>query len=564
MPPPTPPLVPARDTDVDVLVLGSGTGMFAALAAREAGLDVVLVEKTGHVGGSTALSGGAFWIPGNSVLTEQGSTDTTAAAARYLDHLVGNTAPRERYRAYVEHGPATVDLMRRRLRNRFIWARGYADYHPETPGGSGSGRSVESAPFDASCLGAERARLIPPTLSAPIPMPITSPDYRWMNLMAKSPTRALPRIVRRAGQGIGGLALGREYVATGQALAAGLYRALLDARIPVWTETDVVGLTTDGGRVSGAVLRQRGRETTVRARRGVIVATGGFDHDAGRRRDAQSSALEPGWPLGAPGDTGDGLVLGAQVGAATAGMDQAWWFPAVAPLPGQRPGVMLAERSLPGSFMIDRHGRRFVNESVDYMSFGQEVLRRERAGDPVGPMWIVFDQTYRDSYLFATVAFPRAPLPRAWYRAGLAHREESAARLAAAMGVPPEAFEATLTRFGEMAGRGRDEDFGRGESVYDRYYGDPTWTPNPNLRPLSGSRLYAVRVVLSDLGTCGGLAADEHARVLRGDGSPIEGLYAIGNAAANVFGNRYPGAGATIGQGLVFGYLAARHAAGLA
>ncbi|GAA1393938.1 FAD-binding protein [Luteococcus peritonei] len=513
--------VPARDVETDLLVVGTGTGLFAALAAREAGLDVVVVEKTAHVGGSTALSGGAFWIPGNAILTEQGSSDTVGSARTYLDHLVGDAADPRRYHSYLDHGPAAVDLLRRTCRNRWVWARGYSDYHPDIPGGSAAGRSVESAPFDAAQLGEERARLIPPSLSAPVPMPITSPDYRWMNLMAKAPGKAVPRIVRRLAEGLGGMALGRAYVATGQALQAGIYRALLDRGVTPWTCTDVAELVSDDGRVTGAVLVQQGRRVTVRARRGVVLAAGGFDHDARLRRDEQLEAWQPGWSLGAPGNTGDGLRLGQQVGARLAGLEQAWWFPAVAPVGDEQPGMMLAERSLPGSFIVDGHGRRFVNESTDYMSFGQRVRERELAGDPVGRMWIVFDQQYRNSYVFAGLAFPRMPLPRQWYEAGIAHRGD-AEQLATAMGIDPATFTQSLARFNELAGRAHDEDFGRGASAYDRYYGDPTVTPSPNLRPLSGT-LYAVEVVLADLGTCGGLAADDLGRVLREDGSVVQG-----------------------------------------
>lgn len=386
-------------------------------------------------------------IPGNAFLAEQGSTDTVESARTYLDHLVGDAADPHRYHAYLDHGPAAVELLRRATSNRWLWARGYSDYHPDTPGGSAAGRSVESAPFDAAQLGEERARLIPPSLAAPVPMPITSPDYRWMNLMAKAPGKAMPRIVRRLAEGLGGMAVGREYVATGQALQAGIYRALLDRGATPWTCTDVAELATEDGRVTGAVLVQQGRRVTVRARRGVV-----------------------------------------------------------------------------------------------------------------GRMWIIFDQQYRNSYVFAGVAFPRIPVPKQWYEAGIAHRGD-AEQLATAMGDDAATFTQSLARFNELAGRAHDEDFGRGASAYDRYYGDPTVTPSPNLRPLSGT-LYAVEVVLADLGTCGGLAADHLGRVLREEGSVVEGLYAIGNAAANAFGNRYPGAGATIGQVLVFGMVAARHAAG--
>jgi succinate dehydrogenase/fumarate reductase flavoprotein subunit len=250
------------------------------------------------------------------------------------------------------------------------------------------------------------------------------------------------------------------------------------------------------------------------------------------------------------------------VGAAIELMDQSWWFPAVAALPDGAPKVMLAERSLPGCFIVDQTGRRFVNESTDYMSFGQQILQREHAGDPVESMWIIFDQQYRNSYVFAAELFPRMPIPPHWYEAGIAHRADSMDQLAREIGVPVGHFTATAQRFNEMSKAGQDSDFERGRSAYDRYYGDLTVTPNPNLRALEHGPFFAVKMVLSDLGTCGGLRADDRARVLREDGTAIKGLYAIGNTAANAFGATYPGAGATIAQGLVYGYLAAHDAAG--
>lgn len=556
------PVTQATDTTVDVVVIGSGTGMLAALSAHEQGQSALIIEKSEYVGGSTALSGGAFWIPGNSVLREQGATETLDQAATYLEGLVKDSAPAPRWRAYLDNGPGAVDLMRRTTPLEFVWAKGYSDYHSEMPGGSAEGSSVESKPFDAGILGAERVRVRPPSMAAPVPMPITSPDYRWMNLMAKAPIQALPRILTRVTQGIGGLAIGRHYTATGTALASGLYAGVINAGIPVWTNTSLKELITTGGEVTGVVVEQDGRQVRVTARRGVILAAGGFDHDTAMRHAYQSEKLDPQWPLGAESNTGDAIKVGLESGAALSHMDQAWWFPSVAPLPGQAPGVMLAERALPGSFIVDRHGKRFINESTDYMTFGQEVLRREAADDPVGDMWIIFDQEYRNSYVFAAVNYPRMPLPKSWYEAGIAHVADSAAELAKKINVPTENFLKTGRRFNEMAEAGQDSEFGRGDSAYDRYYGDPTHGPNPNLRPLTKDRLYAVKVVMGDLGTCGGLSADEFGRVLREDGSAIEGLYAIGNTAGNVFGNRYPGAGATIGQGLVFGDIAARHAAG--
>ncbi|MEV0052745.1 3-ketosteroid-delta-1-dehydrogenase [Saccharopolyspora shandongensis] len=562
MPTSTPPApAPAHDTTVDLVVAGSGTGMAAALAAREMGLDVLIVEKTDYVGGSTALSGGAFWIPASSLLAAEGAVDSPERAELYLRSVVHGTSPDQRWENFLRHGDETVRMLQRTTPMRFMWSKGYSDYHPELPGGTAAGRSCECKPFDLSVLGAERARLRPTGLKSPVPMPITGFDYKWMNLMTRVPGRAVPRVVQRVSQGIGGKLLGREYAAGGQALAAGLYAGVLRAGIPVWTRTSVQRLTTDGDRVTGVVLEQDGREVTVRARRGVVLAAGGFDHNIALRHEFQSEALEPGWSLGNEGNTGDAIRIGQEVGADLDLMDQAWWFPAVAPLPGAAPLVLLAERSLPGSLIVDRHGRRFVNEATDYMSFGQRILERERAGDAVGSMWMVFDQRYRNSYVYAAGLFPRMALPDSWYAAGIAHRADDPADLARRTGLPVEGLVASLRRFNELAAAGVDDDFGRGASAYDRYYGDPTVAPNPNLRPLQG-QLYAVRIVLGDLGTCGGLRADGHGRVLRSDRSPIDGLYAIGNTAANAFGATYPGAGATIGQGLVYGNVVARHAAG--
>ncbi|GLY65470.1 3-ketosteroid-delta-1-dehydrogenase [Amycolatopsis taiwanensis] len=551
---------PARDTSVDLLVIGSGTGMAAALAAAERGLDVLIVEKTDYVGGSTARSGGAFWIPASPILAESGAADSPQRAVEYTRAAVGDTAPEERWQAFLDHGPQTVEMLRRTTPLKFFWAKGYSDYHPELPGGSAVGRTCESRPFDASVLGAQRRRLRPGLLKAPVPMPVTGADYKWMNLLTRAPLRALPRVLRRAAQGIGGLAVGREYLAGGQALAAGLYAGVLRAGIPVWTRTALTGLLTEGETVTGARLVQDGREVTVTARRGVVLAAGGFDHDLAMRRKYQLESIEAGWSLGSEGNTGDAIGLAQEIGADVACLDQAWWFPEVAPLPGRSPQVLLAERSLPGSFMVDGTGNRFVNEATDYMSFGQTVQARERAGDPVGTMWLVFDQAYRNRYVFAGSLFPRMPIPPAWFEAGIAHRAATPGELAEAVGVPVDAFTGTFARFNALAATGTDHDFHRGASAYDRYYGDPTVAPNPNLRPLAGT-LYAVRVVLGDLGTCGGLRADRHGRVLRTDGTPMRGLYALGNTAANAFGHTYPGAGATIGQGLVFGTIVAEHAA---
>lgn len=549
---------------VDLLVVGSGTGLTAALAAHELGLSVLIVEKSSYVGGSTARSGGALWLPAGPVLAEAGANDTPERAATYLESVVAGSAPAQRSAAFLAHLPATVELLRRTTPLRLFWARDYSDYHPEQAGGSAAGRTCECRPLDTSVLGEYRSRLRPGVMEAGVPVPTTGADYRWMNLMARVPRKGVPTILKRVTQGVGGLLLGRHYAAGGQGLTAGLFAGVLRAGIPLWTDTTLLRLAGDDGRVTGAVLDHAGREVTVTARRGVVLATGGFDHSMDLRWKFQSEALGANLSLGAESNTGDGIRAAQELGAGVDLMDQAWWFPAVAPLPGKAPMVMLAERSLPGSLIVDQNGHRFANESADYMSFGQRLLELERAGTTVESMWIVFDQQYRNSYVFGAELFPRMRIPQAWYDAGIAVRADSHAELAANMNVPIPEFTATMLRFNESACAGQDPDFGRGRSAYDRYYGDPTITPNPNLRPLRKGPFYAVRMVLSDLGTCGGLKADERARVLREDGTAIPGLYAIGNTAANAFGTTYPGAGATIAQGLVYGYIAARDAAGTA
>ncbi|QRY47773.1 3-ketosteroid-delta-1-dehydrogenase [Mycolicibacterium boenickei] len=548
--------------DVDLLVVGSGTGLAAALAAHEQGLSVLVVEKSSYVGGSTARSGGALWLPSSPVIEDCGGNDPVSRAHTYLESVVGDSAPRERSAAYLDNLPATVEMLRRTTPMKLFWAKEYSDYHPEAPGGSAAGRTCECRPLNTAVLGEYLTDLRPGVMEVKIPMPTTGADYRWLNLMSRVPRKGLPTIAKRLAQGVGGLALGRRYAAGGQALAAGLFAGAIRAGIPIWLDTSLTELVTDGDRVTGAVVEHGDKTFTVTARRGVVLAAGGFDHHMDMRWKFQSESLGRNLSLGAESNTGDAIRLGQDIGADIALMDQSWWFPAVAPLPETAPAVMLAERSLPGSFIVDQDGHRFANESADYMSFGQRVLEREASGTPVESMWIVFDQQYRNSYVFAAELFPRMPIPQTWYDAGIAVRADNFTELAAKMRVPEDSFSATVRRFNENSFAGEDPDFERGRSAYDRYYGDPTVTPNPNLRPLVKGPFYAVKMVLSDLGTCGGLRADARARVLREDGTVIDGLYAIGNTAANAFGNTYPGAGATIAQGLVYGYIAALDAAG--
>ncbi len=541
--------------EVDVVVVGSGAaGMTAALTAAHRGLAVVVVEKAPHFGGSTARSGGGIWIPNNSVLRRAGVSDSPENAAAYLEHLLGDTVPEPRRRAFLQHGPQMLDFVMAHTPLRFAWVPGYADYYPEAPGGVAAGRSIEPRPLDAKVLGPELAQLNPPYIAAPAGVVITAADYRWLNLVARHP-RGLLRGVRVLGRRL----RGRRVLTLGQALAAGLRAGLAAARVPVELEVPLVGLEVDDERVVGVRVLRDGTEEVLRARRGVVVASGGFERNAAMRARYQRAPIGTDWTTGAVTNTGDGIEAGQRVGAAVDLMDDAWWGPSI-PLTGG-PYFCLAERSLPGCILVNGAGKRFVNEAAPYVDAVHAMYDGHATGVGHVPSWLIADQRYRNRYPFAGLG-PRRPFPGRWYKAGAVHSAPTLGELAASIGVPGDALAATVEEFNGFARRGRDEGYGRGASSYDRYYGDPRQKPNPCLGPLDVAPFHAVRIVPGDLGTKGGLRVDARSRVLREDGSPIPGLYAAGNAGASVMGRTYAGAGATIGPAMTWGYVAALELAG--
>lgn len=541
------------DVQFDFVVVGSGTGMLAALSAVEAGMSVLIVEKSEYFGGSTALSGGGFWIPTNPINAQLGVVDSRERVREYLTAVTAEETTEERWGTFLEYGPEAVAVLRRRTPLRFQHMTDYADYFPELPGGSATGRSLEPAPFDAKSLGEDRALLRPPAMAAPFPMPVSGRTYRWLNLIARKPKGAVTA-AKLLGLGVGGMAVGKEFVAGGSALAAGLFAGVRAAGIPVWFNAPLRELIVEGDRVVGVVVSRDGEDVVVRADRGVLLSAGGFDRNAKWRHSYQSEQVDGSWSFGNPANEGDAIAIAESVGADLAFMEEAWWFPAV-PLAGPMPGTLLAERSLPGQIIVNQQGDRFMNEAVNYMTAGQLLIKEQL------PVWMVFGQQFRDRYLFASSIFPRQAFPQAWLDQGVVVTAGSIRELSARVGLPN--LEQTVARFNVLAAAGRDDDFHRGDSAYDRYYGDPTVMPNPCLGPVGPKApFYAVKVVPGDLGTCGGIRADGFARALRADGSVIDGLYASGNSAGNAFGRVYPGPGATIGQGLAYGHIAARHAAG--
>ena len=547
------------ETRFDVVVAGSGAaGMTAALTAAHHGLRAVVLEKTDHFGGSTARSGGGIWAPGNEVLRRAGVRDTPEQAAAYLAHVAGTGVPEASRRALLARGPEMLAFVRAHTPVDFAWVPGYADYYPEAPGGLAPGRSVEPVPLDARVLGAELARLNPSYLPAPEYVTITQADYRWLSLGTRHP-RALLTAAKVSARAARDRLLRRRTLSMGQALAAGLRAGLASADVPVWLGAALTGLEVSGGRVTGVRATRDGRPVLIRAERGVLIATGGFERNEEMRQRYQRAPVGTSWTTGSAGNTGDGIVAGEALGAALDLMDDAWWGPSI-PLSGG-PYFCLAERSLPGCILVNGAGQRFVNESAPYVDAVHAMYAAHSPENPHIPAYLVFDQRYRNSYVFAGMP-PRKALPRRWFRAGAVFRGGDLAELAAKIGVDGSGLAKTVARFNEFAGSGIDEDFGRGSSAYDRYYSDPRCRPNPNLAPLDRPPFYAAKIVPGDLGTKGGLRTDERARVLRADGTVIPGLYAAGNASASVMGHSYAGAGATIGPAMTFGYLAALDLAG--
>src|SRR3954470_11359015 len=532
----------------DVVVIGSGAaGMTAALAAAKQGLSTVVLEKAPTFGGSAARSGAGIWIPNNAVILAAGVPDTPAKAAAYLAAVVGPDVPAARQQAFLRHGPAMISFVMANSPLRFRWMEGYSDYYPELPGGLPNGRSIEPDQLDGKLLGAELAHLNPPYLEVPAGLVVFSADYKWLALSAVS--------VKGAAVAAGGLArgtkaalLGQTPLTMGQSLAAGLRKGLQDAGVAVRLNTPLTELYVEKGAVAGAVTPGG----LVRARRGVIVGSGGFEHNAAMRAQYQRQPIGTDWTGGAEENTGDGHRAGQRAGAALDLMDDAWWGPAI-PTPGD-PYFCLAERTLPGGLIVNQAGQRFVNEAAPYSDVVHTMYDKNPAAPDI-PAWLVVDQNYRNKYLFRDI-LPLLPFPDAWYSAGAVFKASSIKDLGAKIGVPPAALKSTVDRFNGFAWSGVDTDFRRGASVYDHYYTDPLVLPNSCLAPLWAPPFYALKIVPGDLGTKGGMRTDARARVLRADGSVIPGLYAAGNASAAVMGHSYAGAGSTIGPAMTFGFIA--------
>ncbi len=547
------------DHTADVIVVGTGgSGMTAALVAAQAGLDTLMIEKTEYYGGSTALSGGGLWIPNNYLLQHDGLDDSFEKARTYLRHTVGDRTPQSLQDAYLENAPEMVKYLVSHSRVRFHRSVGYADYYPERPGGMADGRAIEASPFDGSKLGEDFAQLRPMSIEIPAGLAFTASEYNKVGMITSTWTgkwTALKVGVRTVVNMITGI----KYLALGQALAARLRLSLKEENVPVWLNTPLKELLIEDGVVAGIMAEKDGQPIRIRATKGVVLAAGGFAHNQQMREKFQQSPVNHEWSSANPGNTGDAIQLGIEAGTQIDLMDDAWWGPSSVP-PDAPVMFHVGERSYPGAIMVNADGRRFTNEAASYVEVVHAMYRHHTEEVAHIPATFIMDQRFRSKYIFGTL-FPVQPIPAKYLQSGYFKRANTLEELAEKCNIPPNNLIETVEQFNEFARKGVDEDFHRGDSAYDRYYGDPTNKPNPCLAPIQKPPFYAVQMVPGDLGTKGGLVIDEHARVLKEDGNPFEGLYAVGNNSASVMGNTYPGAGSTIGPSMTFGYIAAKHLA---
>ncbi|WNM28753.1 FAD-binding protein [Demequina capsici] len=543
------------DEEIDLLVVGTGAAaMSAAIAAADEGLEVVVVEGSDKWGGSTAMSGGGCWLPTHPAMHEMGIEDSPQKVLTYLDacvgtpEVVGPASSKARREAFVVTAPLVYSWLKG---HGMVWkpAKAYPDYYPDLPGGIAGGRTVEPAPFNTRKLGDwwDHARNELP------PIALYAGDT-YLIARAWSTFSGMLGGARMVFRNLGGLVTGKRLSGLGMSLAARLmWIARHDQGVEIRLSTPLTDLVVEDGAVVGAVIAGPDGERLVRTRKGVHLGAGGFDHNSDWRAKYQGLDVEA--SSGNPANVGTAIDIAMRHGAEVALMDDAWWGPSVAPTSSSGPIFIVSERSMPFSMVVDQEGSRYVNESTSYVDFGHAM--QERGLSRTNFSWMVLDVRHRRRYL--NNAFLMGA--KTYFKEGVAVKADTLEELAELMEVDKRTFKATVQRFNGFARKGVDEDFGRGHDAYDNYYGDPTHKPNPNLGEIAHGPFVAVKIVLGDLGTKGGILTDEHARALDTNGKVIDGLYAAGNCSASVMGRTYPGAGSTLGPALVFGYLAGKHAA---
>ncbi|HEX7819549.1 MAG TPA: FAD-dependent oxidoreductase [Sphingobium sp.] len=551
------------DETFDFVVVGSGGGsMCAALVMRKAGKSVAVFEKTPLIGGTTARSGGVMWIPNNRFMKRDGVPDSLEQATTYLDAVVGNhndapgTTPARR-RTYLVEGPRMVDfLVDQGIKlNRVSY---WPDYYDDRPGGSEQGRTVVADLFNVNELGEWKAKLRPNFLS----MMSTLDEMLKMRFIKQSweSKKIAARMVFRT---IGAKLTGKHYITAGGALQGRMFQATLRAGVEFRTEAPISELIIEDGAVKGVVTLKDGKPHRVGARLGVLVNAGGFSHNQAMR-DQYQPGTQSNWSLTAEGDTGEMIQEMMRQGAAIGQMEEMVGNQISIP-PGMEneaiKPVVQGVTAAPHAILVDQSGVRYMNESGSYMAYCQGMLERHRTV-PAIPSWAIMDEQFMRNYMLINT-MPGTKKPASWFEQGFLKKAASVGELAGMIGVDPAMLTATVKRFNGFVDKNHDDDFQRGNRAYDRWLGDNFHAKNASLGAINEGPFYAMEVLPGDVGTYGGVVTDSDARVLREDGSPIEGLYATGISTASVMGRSYPGAGSSVGPSFVWGYVAAKHAAGV-
>jgi 3-oxosteroid 1-dehydrogenase len=525
----------------DVAVVGSGgAGLVAALSAAVRGARVAVFDRAPVLGGTMAMSGGGMWLPNNALLAATGKSDSSSAVEAYLRKVTLGLIPEEMLQAFTEFAPTACDFLREHLPVEFM-CTDMPDYHADFPGALDGGRTVSTGLYETSRLG-ERKSLL-----RPLP-PSGSPPLRHDEQMAgawgigagENVSEMESLVVERKANGIAG---------RGNALAAALIDACSAHGVEFSVSTRVQRLYADDGRVTGLGVVRDGVEERVSAR-AVVLAAGGFEWD--RKLWDSFVGVPMDGPASPPFNEGDGLKMAYGAGAQLRNLQNAWWCPAVR-VPGDAIDGVATQRlfafskGFPGAIAVNRYGRRFANEAMNYNDFGYAMSAFDSHTYEFSnlPTWIVMDEEHVRAYGIAEKQFGDG-----WLKSA-----DTIADLAAEIGVEDKGLQAQIDEFNASAADGKDPVFRRGESAWETYRADPLYR-NPTVRPLKGDRYYAYRQTLATLGTNGGAVIDERARVVDLAGHPIDGLFAAGNTAASIFGRAYPGGGATLGQAVTFGYLA--------
>ncbi|HKY86905.1 MAG TPA: FAD-dependent oxidoreductase [Pseudorhodoplanes sp.] len=554
-------------SDYDVIVLGSGAGgMTAAVVAASRGLQVLLIEKSPLIGGTTAISGGMAWIPANSKMKDAGLADTLDEARKYLERSVGGSS--KALQAFIKNGDRAIRYLEEKSAVRFQPVMRYPDYYPDLPGATLGGRVLEPVSFDGRLLGRHFPLLRPPlpefTLFGGMMLDRRDiPHFRKAARSWRSALRVARLLARHSKERLTHIR-GTSLV-LGNALAARLLQSLLQCGVTLKLNTKVEALLVERKCVRGVSIKTSTGSRTIRAKYGVVLATGGIAHSARLR----VRYLPPGVIASATSasDTGDGISLAEALGAAIREGAQGNGFWAPLSRFQRQDGTQavyphtVTDRSKPGLIAVTRRGKRFTNEARSYHEFGRAMLHAD-IGNASNPAYLICDRDFLWKYGLGAIK-PFTVFLHRHLDAGYLHRGASIRELATEIGIDPDVLDSTMQRYNHSARAGTDPEFGRGGDAYQRHLGDEDVTPNPCVRPIERPPYYALAVHAGDLGTAAGLATDPNGQVLSDAGTPIAGLYACGNDMASVMDGAYPGPGITLGPALTFGFLIGERLAAL-